>query len=126
MISKSRKKNDLQAGNFMYHIKEYRVRANRTQQLVTFFSSIHYYIVNSMIALTMSLALFLSALTALERETLAWDITSSMSLASTPDSSTSPSSSSSSGMAAWPVVPVPPISDGAAASAALNFWAASI
>merc|ERR1719300_1500684 len=58
-----------------------------------------------MIAFTMSFALFLSAFTALLRETLARDMTSSMSLSSTPSASTSPSSSSSSAMAAGPVVP---------------------
>ena len=59
------------------------------------------HIVNSIIAFTMSLLLFFRALTALDRDTLAWDITSSMSLSSTPSSSTS-SSSSSSGMAGCP------------------------
>ena len=42
----------------------------------------------TIIALTISLLLFLRALTALTLDTLAWDITSSMSLASTPVSST--------------------------------------
>ena len=71
-----------------------------------------HHMVNSMIAFTMSFALFFSALTALLRETLAWDMTNSMSLSSTPLASTSPSSSSSSGIAAGPVVPEAPISVG--------------
>mmetsp|Transcript_16271 Transcript_16271/g.48287 ORF Transcript_16271/g.48287 Transcript_16271/m.48287 type:complete len:227 (-) Transcript_16271:331-1011(-) len=50
------------------------------------------HIVSSMIALTMSPSLILSALTALARETPAWLITSSTSFGSTPVSSTSPSS----------------------------------
>ena len=58
------------------------------------------HMVSSIIAFTMSLLLFFRALTALDRDTLAWDMTSSMSLSSTPSSSTS-SSSSSSGMAGW-------------------------
>lgn len=66
-----------------------------------------YYMVSSMIALTMSLLLFLRALMALALDTLAWLMTSSMSLSSTPDWSISSSSSSSSGMGAGlePVVP---------------------
>mmetsp|Transcript_31039 Transcript_31039/g.102669 ORF Transcript_31039/g.102669 Transcript_31039/m.102669 type:complete len:217 (-) Transcript_31039:5-655(-) len=50
--------------------------------------------VSSMIALTMSPSLALSAATALERLQDAWDMTSSMSLGSRPDSSRSPASSS--------------------------------
>ena len=54
------------------------------------------HIVNSMIALTKSFALFFSAFTALALETFAWDITSWISI-STQLSSTSSSSSSASG-----------------------------
>merc|ERR1719423_24760 len=68
----------------------------------------HYYIVRSIIALTISLELFFNALQAFDLETLAWAITNTISFSSRPDSSTSPSdSSSASGMAAaGPVRPV--------------------
>jgi len=52
--------------------------------------------VSSIIALTTSLSFDFKAFTAFARLTLAWDITNSISFASTPVSSTSPSSSASS------------------------------
>ena len=55
-----------------------------------------HYIVSSMMALTISPSAFFRALTAFARLTLACVMTSSISLGSTPLSSTSPSSSSSS------------------------------
>ena len=51
--------------------------------------------VSSMIAFTMSPSFARSALTALDREQDAWDMTNSTSLGSRPDSSRSPPSSSS-------------------------------
>jgi len=87
------------------------------------------HIVNSIIALTMSFVLFFSAFIALDLDTFACDMTSSMSLASTPVASTSSSSSSSSGMAAGGevTVPCPRVSVGCGGSAAaVNFDAASI
>ena len=53
------------------------------------------YIVNSIIAFTISLLLFFRARTAFALDTFAWDMTSSMSFTSTPVSSTSSSSLSS-------------------------------
>lgn len=92
------------------------------------------HMLSAMIEFTISLSFSLSALTAFLRDTLAWAMTSSMSLASRPVSSTSsPSSSSSSFLASvsgalplplswswswsWPACSL-------AASAAASCWAA--
>ncbi|GER33440.1 mitochondrial division protein 1 [Striga asiatica] len=83
------------------------------------------HVVSSMMALTMSPELVLRALTAFDLDTPACVITRSMSLGSTPDSSTSSSTSSSS---SWAPDNVRPSGLGPArpTSGALNCWAACV
>ena len=64
---------------------------------------IYSYMLKAMIELTMSLSFSFNALIALFRETLAWVITSSISLSSRPSASTSSPSSSSSSFLSSPV-----------------------
>ena len=85
------------------------------------------YTLNAMMELTISLSFSLSALTAFFRLTLACAMTSSMSLASRPVSSTSsPSSSSSSGLLSPAMaLPLSPLEDWSAPLCSLADCAAS-
>uniref|UniRef100_A0A182VCL9 Uncharacterized protein n=1 Tax=Anopheles merus TaxID=30066 RepID=A0A182VCL9_ANOME len=86
-------------------------------------NKLHYYMVSSMIAFTMSFSLFLSARMAFARFTFAWDMTRSMSLSSMPVSSTSSSSSSAIGVTTFVELDASPAAG--VASGALNFSAAA-